>query len=299
MASELVVVLPTFFDNENQVDFKLMLKHLLTLLEAGVKHFVFQGTTSETPTLQRETNEIMRINQYLIEKTSDYQYTKILGIGGFDTFQVIKDIHDLQYQQYCDIIMLSPPYYNKPTQEGIYRHYELITKTYRNSKFMIYNVPSRTGVNIEPITMIKICKLDNVVAIKEASGNISQIMEVKYLLDKNGLDKIKLYSGDDGMTLPVLSIGGAGVVSVLGNLYPKTMLRLLTCVDKDTVVSINNKLLPYYKLLFIESNPVPLKYLLSLKYQEPTMTNVRLPLVNLTSENRELLKTKFTEDTFE
>jgi 4-hydroxy-tetrahydrodipicolinate synthase len=299
MASELVVVLPTFFDNENQVDFKLMLKHLLTLLEAGVKHFVFQGTTSETPTLQRETNEIMRINQYLIEKTSDYQYTKILGIGGFDTFQVIKDIHDLQYQRYCDIIMLSPPYYNKPTQEGIFRHYELITKTYKNSKFMIYNVPSRTGVNIEPITMIRICKLDNVVAIKEASGNISQIMEVKYLLDKNGLDKIKLYSGDDGMTLPVLSIGGAGVVSVLGNLYPKTMLRLLTCTDKDTVVSINNKLLPYYKLLFIESNPVPLKYLLSLKYQEPTMTNVRLPLVNLTSENRELLKTKFTEDTFE
>jgi 4-hydroxy-tetrahydrodipicolinate synthase len=299
MASDLVVVLPTFFDNENMVDFKLMLKHLLTLLESGVKHFVFQGTTSETPTLQRETNEIMRINQYLIEKTSDYQYTKILGIGGFDTFQVIKDIHDLQYQRYCDIIMLSPPYYNKPTQEGIYRHYEMITKTYGNSKFMIYNVPSRTGVNIEPQTMIRICKLDNVVAIKEASGNISQIMEVKYLLDKNRLDKIKLYSGDDGMTLPVLSIGGAGVVSVLGNLYPKTMLRLLTCADKDTVVSINNKLLPYYKLLFIESNPVPLKYLLSLKYQEPTMTNVRLPLVNLTSENRELLKTKFTEDTFE
>jgi 4-hydroxy-tetrahydrodipicolinate synthase len=299
MASDLVVVLPTFFDNENMVDFKLMLKHLLTLLESGVKHFVFQGTTSETPTLQKETNEIMRINQYLIENTSDYQYTKILGIGGFDTFQVIKDIHDLQYQRYCDMIMLSPPYYNKPSQEGIFKHYEIITKTYPTTKFMVYNVPSRTGVNIEPLTMIRICKLDNVVAIKEASGNISQIMEVKYLLDKNGLDKIKLYSGDDGMTLPVLSIGGAGVVSVLGNLYPKTMLRMLSYNDKDAVISINNKLLPYYKLLFIESNPVPLKYLLSLKYQEPSMTNVRLPLVNLTSENRELLKTKFTEDTFE
>jgi 4-hydroxy-tetrahydrodipicolinate synthase len=299
MASDLVIVLPTFFDNNNDVDFKLMMKHLLTLLEAGVKHFVFQGTTSETPTLQKETNEIMRINQYLIENTSDYQYTKILGIGGFDTFQVIKDIHDLQYLKYCDMIMLSPPYYNKPTQEGIFRHYEVITKTYPTTKFMVYNVPSRTGVNIEPQTMIRICKLDNVVAIKEASGNISQIMEVKYLLDKNGLDKIKLYSGDDGMTLPVLSIGGDGVVSVLGNLYPKTMLRLLSYTDKKELVSVNNKLLPYYRLLFIESNPVPLKYLLSLKYQEPTMTNVRLPLVNLTTENRELLKTKFTEDTFE
>ena len=154
---------------------------------------------------------------------------------------------------------------------------------------MVYNVPSRTGVNIEPVTMTRICKFKNVVAIKEACGNISQIMELKHLLDLNHLNHIKLYSGDDGLTVPVLSIGGAGVISVLGNLMPKTMLKLVSefnNVNLSQVNKYNNDLFPFYKSLFVESNPVPLKYLLSLKYQDDKYYNVRLPLVPLSESSK-------------
>jgi 4-hydroxy-tetrahydrodipicolinate synthase len=292
--TELIVVVPTFFDYESNIDFGLMYDHLKYLLHSGVTNFVFQGTTSETPTLS--SNEIREINHKLLgmlsNLTSDNSKLKqpkmIFGVGGFNTRQVIEDIENYRYYEFADMVMLSAPYYNKPTQEGIFQHYKLITERFPDTKFMVYNVPSRTGVNIEPLTMTRICYLPNVVAIKEASGNMSQIMEVNHLLKLNKLDKVKLYSGDDGLTLPVLSIGGCGIISVLGNLMPKTMLRMLNSNESDRII-INNDLVPFYKLLFVESNPVPLKYLLSLKYQDKTYYNVRLPLVGLSEKSKEQL----------
>jgi 4-hydroxy-tetrahydrodipicolinate synthase len=292
--AELIVVVPTFFDYESNVDFGLMYDHLKYLLHNGVTNFVFQGTTSETPTLS--SNEIREINHKLLAMlsnlTSDISKLKqpkvIFGVGGFNTRQVIEDIENYKYYDIADMVMLSAPYYNKPTQEGIFQHYKTITERFPDTKFMVYNVPSRTGVNIEPLTMTRICYLPNVVAIKEASGNMSQIMEINHLLKLNKLNKVKLYSGDDGLTLPVLSIGGSGIISVLGNLMPKTMLRMLNSNDSERII-INNDLVPFYKLLFVESNPVPLKYLLSLKYQDKTYYNVRLPLVGLGEKSKEQL----------
>lgn len=294
--AELIVVVPTFFDSDNKVDFGLMYDHLKHLFDSGVRSFVFQGTTSETPTLR--SSEIQTINHKMLAVLSNLCPDKtklklIFGVGGFDTSKVIEDIEHYGYQEKADIVMLSAPYYNKPTQEGIFHHYRTITEKFPDVDFMVYNVPSRTGVNIEPVTMMRICKLKNVVAIKEASGSISQIMELNHLLKLNHLEDIKLYSGDDGLTVPVLSIGGSGVISVLGNLMPKVMLRLVSefndYVDTALVHKYNNDLVPFYKLLFVESNPVPLKYLLSLKYQDKNYYNVRLPLVVLSEKSQEEL----------
>jgi len=296
MLAELIVVVPTFFDINNNVDFGLMHDHLKHLFDCGIRSFVFQGTTSETPTLR--SFDIQTINHKMIGALSNLcpdrsKLKLIFGVGGFDTSKVIEDIEHFGYQEKADIIMLSAPYYNKPTQEGIFHHYRTITEKFPDVDFMVYNVPSRTGVNIEPLTMTRICKLKNVVAIKEASGSISQIMELNHLLKLNRLDNIKLYSGDDGLTVPVLSIGGAGVISVLGNLMPKAMLRLVSefndYVDTSLVHRYNNDLVPFYKSLFMESNPVPLKYLLSLKYQDKNYYNVRLPLVKLSEKSQEEL----------
>ena len=290
--AELIVVVPTFFDANGDVDFGMMYDHLKHLVICGVRNFVFQGTTSETPTLH--SFDIQTINHKMLAVLSslcpDRSKVKLIfGVGGFDTKKVIEDIEHYKYQEKADMVMLSAPYYNKPTQEGIFQHYRCITERFPELNFMVYNVPSRTGVNIEPVTMTRICKFKNVVAIKEACGNISQIMELKHLLDLNHLNHIKLYSGDDGLTVPVLSIGGAGVISVLGNLMPKTMLKLVSefnNVNLSQVNKYNNDLFPFYKSLFVESNPVPLKYLLSLKYQDDKYYNVRLPLVPLSESSK-------------
>jgi 4-hydroxy-tetrahydrodipicolinate synthase len=295
MSSELIVVVPTFFDHNNDIDYFLMYDHLKYLITSGVRNFVFQGTTSETPTLSRD--EIKKTNTKILGILGNVYHNLdelkiIFGVGGFNTDSVIDDISYLDYPNFAPMLMLSAPYYNKPTQEGIFEHFKKITQTYTHLKFMVYNVPSRTGVNIEPSTMVRICKFHNVYAIKEACGNMSQIIELQHLLKLNKIEKVSLYSGDDGLTVPVLSIGGKGIISVLGNLMPKTILNMLENYDNSkltTVQKYNNDLAPFYKLLFIESNPVPLKYLLSLKYKDKSYYNVRLPLTYLSNDSREVL----------
>jgi len=182
--------------------------------------------------------------------------------------------------------MISQPSYNKPSQEGIFQHFKtLIESTER--QIIIYNIPSRCGVNINPTTVQKITELTNrVVAIKEASGDLSQMMQVR-----EQCPNLELYSGDDGLVLPVLSIGGVGVISVVSNILPEVVLSMIYEYFLGNLSRSQKyfyQLRPYIKFCFIETNPVPVKYMLSVLSEKKSLANVRLPLVELTNESKKL-----------
>jgi 4-hydroxy-tetrahydrodipicolinate synthase len=178
--------------------------------------------------------------------------------------------------------MLSPPYYNKPSQEGIYQHYKKIIESI-NKDFMIYNVPSRCGVNIEPETISRLyTDFVKIKAIKEASGSIDQVIKIK------SLSNIEILSGDDGLVLPFMSVGAVGIISVVSNIVPREMNTIIEHFNngKNTeAIKMFYKIHKLIKLCFIESNPVPLKYIIN-KLNFNILPKVRLPLVYLSQNNR-------------
>jgi 4-hydroxy-tetrahydrodipicolinate synthase len=185
-----------------------------------------------------------------------------------------------QIKYHCDYIMLTVPYYNKPNQEGLEDHFKYLANNNSDAKFVIYNVPGRTGVNLEVDTLVNILKdCPNIIGIKEASGDLSQMMQVKeYCPD------LQLYSGDDGIILPVLSIGGVGVISVISNLLPEVVLSVVNEFFNGNIITAQSNfysLRPFVKFCFIETNPVPIKYMLSILLEKNSMANV-LPGMNVT-----------------
>jgi 4-hydroxy-tetrahydrodipicolinate synthase len=178
------------------------------------------------------------------------------------------------------------PYYNKTTQKGLFEHFKAINDSV-NTPIIIYNVPSRTGLNMSPKTLLKLCELKNITAIKEASGNISQIAEMKALCR----DKIDIYSGNDDQIIPILSLGGIGVISVLANIYPKEthdMCELYMNGKQDEALKLQLDLLPVINALFIETNPIPVKTAMNLKGME--VGELRLPLCSMEEANLNVLK---------
>jgi len=199
-----ITVIPTFFTIDNRIDHNAIVNHINKQTNSGIKQIVIFGTTSETSTLSdlEKTSILNSIKGGINEKIKI-----IIGLSGNNTPDIVKEARKLE--ESCDAFMLSAPYYNKPSQEGIYQHFKQIVSTI-NKDFIIYNVPSRCGVNIEPETIARLfIDFPNIKAIKEASGSIQQVIKIKSLCN------IKILSGDDELTLPFMSIGACGVISVI------------------------------------------------------------------------------------
>lgn len=239
----------------------------------GVNGIVPCGTTGESPTLSYQ--EYQRVVEITVE-TVNKQLPVVVGAGSNATAKAV-EMTRLAKQLGADATLQVAPYYNKPTQEGIYRHIKDVAKV--GLPLMLYNIPSRTGVNITPHTAARLSEMSEVVAIKEASGDITQVAEI---CQQCG-DRLTILSGDDALTLPILSIGGKGVVSVISNLLPDKMVELCRAWQEGQTaraLSIHKNLLPLFQTLFMEPNPIPIKTAMKMKglIQTP---EVRLPMCNM------------------
>lgn len=248
----------------------------------GTNAIVPCGTTGESATLSME--EHGRVIDIAIEAVNG-RVPVIAGTGGNSTREAIQ-LSKHAKQAGADATLQVTPYYNKPTQEGLYQHFKAIAEAVPLPQ-VLYNVPGRTSVNMLPETVARLAELKEVVAIKEASGSLGQMAEIINLAG----DKITLLSGDDNVTLPVLSLGGKGVVSVIANIVPKDSADMIQAWEEGEITKARDlfyKLLPLSKAMFYETNPIPVKTSLGLmgKINE----EMRLPLVPMSSSNREKLK---------
>ncbi|MDR1662861.1 MAG: 4-hydroxy-tetrahydrodipicolinate synthase [Endomicrobium sp.] len=272
---------------EGKVDFGTLGKLIENQYKAGVNGIVPCGTTGESPNLSHEEHE--QIIEFCVKQVKGRM--KILaGTGSNSTAEAI------QFTQFakkagCDGVLIVAPYYNKPTQKGLYLHFKKIADLV-NIPIVLYNIMSRTSVNIEPTTVANLCKdCKNIIGVKEASGSLSQMSALKALVPN-----IELLSGDDALTLPVLSIGGIGVVSVLSNLFPFEILSLIRAFEKGNIKEakkMHYSLLPLVNALFMETNPIPLKTAGSLL--GICSSEIRLPMCEMEESNKLKLK-KVLED---
>ena len=268
------VALVTPFKKEGEVDYSALEKLVEFQIQNGVNYLVVQGTTGESVTLTDQ--EKISVLEFVIEINKE-RLPIVLGIGGNNTNLVIEQIN--QFSNYkIDGILSVSPYYNKPSQEGIYAHYKALSKA-SSLPIILYNVPGRTSSNISPDTTLKLAnECENIVAIKEASGDLEQIM----LIILNKPDGFLVISGDDALTLPHLAIGGDGVISVVANAFPKrfsTMVSSILKGDLDLAKQKHYELFEIIKYLFADGNPGGIKYVL--KLINICEDNMRLPLVNI------------------
>jgi 4-hydroxy-tetrahydrodipicolinate synthase len=252
-------------------------------VENGIDFLVPCGTTGETPTLTRE--EWLRV----IEVTIAVAHGRVPIVAGATsncTSDAVEKAKTVAAMQGVDAILTASPYYNKPTQEGQYQHFRAIAEAV-DKPLILYNVPGRTGANIETATLVRLAQIPNVIGVKEASGNISQIAEVCSAVPEDFL----VFSGDDAVTLPVISLGGVGIISVASNEIPRKMSEMTRAAlgnDWKKARAILRRFLPLMQANFIESNPIPVKAVLAMmgKIEE----NYRLPLTRMKPENRAKLE---------
>lgn len=271
----------TPFDRKGNIDFQKTTLLVNYLIENGSDSLVIAGTTGESPTLTQE--EKLALFNHVV-KVVNGRVPVIAGTGNYDTYGTIEFTKKAE-QTGVDAVMLVAPYYNKPNQTGLYQHFYSIAKA-TSLPIMIYNIPGRTAVNIEPETIIELAKIDNIVAVKEASGNLTAMAQIIAGTD----EKFLLYSGDDSLTLPVLAIGGTGVVSVASHIIGKDMQLMFDLFEQgenQQAAELFRQLLPIMEGLFIAPNPTPVKTALQLKGLD--VGSVRLPLVALTEKERNYL----------
>jgi 4-hydroxy-tetrahydrodipicolinate synthase len=265
------VALVTPFNEDLSVDFDSLTKLVDYNIENGTNYLVVLGTTAEAATLSSE--EKKQVIDHII-KVNNKRVPLVLGIGGNNTLEVKKQIEQTDLSDFTAVLSVSP-YYNKPNQEGLYQHYKALASTGKN--IIIYNVPSRTGQNIEAETTLRLAKeFPNLFLIKEAAPNILQYFDIL----RKKPEGFNLVSGDDEFTLPVTLAGGAGVISVIGQAYPKefsTMVQLAFDKKVDEAYEIHNKLVEITRLIFAEGNPCGIKAVLA---EKGIVKNyLRLPLV--------------------
>jgi 4-hydroxy-tetrahydrodipicolinate synthase len=263
-------------------------QNLRFLIRNGSHGIVPCATTGESPSLSDDEYE--RILKITVEETAG-KLPIIAGAGTNSTTKTIKLMHRAQDFGATALLVVTP-YYNKPSAEGLFRHYQAVSAE-TDLPIVIYNVPGRTGTNILPTTVSRLAReCKNIVAIKEASGNLEQISELALLLPEN----FAILSGDDSLTFPMLAIGAQGVISVCANILPREvsqMCELFFAGDIEKARALHLKMFPVMKALFIESNPIPLKKameLMGLAAGKP-----RLPLAEISPENARLLKDKLVE----
>ena len=251
-------------------------------IASGIDFLVPCGTTGETPTLTE--TEWLRIIDITIEVVNG-RVPIVAGATSNNTEDAIAKAKKVAARK-IDAILTASPYYNKPTQEGQFQHFQAIARAV-NKPLMLYNVPGRTGANIEPATLVRLAKIDNIIAVKEASGSMVQIAEVLNLVP----DDFLVFSGDDALILPVISLGGVGIVSVASNVVPAELSKMTRAAlnnDWSTARKLHRKYLPLVQALFIESNPMPVKAVLAMmgRIEE----SYRLPMVPVKAQSKERLK---------
>jgi 4-hydroxy-tetrahydrodipicolinate synthase len=241
-------------------------------IKSGIHFLVPCGTTGETPTLSRE--EWLRVIDITVEVAGG-RVPIVAGATSNDTADTVQKARELNRRKGVDAILTASPYYNKPTQEGQYQHFKAIAEAV-DKPLVLYNVPGRTGANIEPATLGRLAKIPNIIAVKEASGNISQIAEVFNHVP----EKFLVFSGDDAVTLPVIALGGVGIISVASNEIPKEMSDLTAAAlnnDWKKARQIQRKYLSLMQANFLESNPMPVKAVLAMMGRIEEV--YRLPMV--------------------
>ncbi len=264
--------LVTPFHHDGTLDEDALRRLVRRQIEAGIDFLVPCGTTGESPTLTRE--EHLRVVALTIEEARPARVPVLAGAGGYNTAEVIELAHRCQALG-ADGILSVTPYYNKPTQEGLFQHYQAIAAALR-IPVIVYSVQGRTGVNVEPATLARLAQLDRIIGVKEASGNISQQAAVIHRVPPDFL----VLSGDDAITLPLIALGGRGLISVASNLIPAEMTQLTRlCIagDFEGARRLQRQWLPLMEVSFIESNPIPVKAALGMMgLLEPVF---RLPMV--------------------
>lgn len=269
-------VIPTYF-KDRDIDMESIFNVIRYQINNSIKNIVLLGTTSETSTLTQEDKNMIVTNVW---NEFNHKINIIVGIGTNNTKTTLENA--FIFREYCHAFMVTVPYYNKPSQEGIYQHFATIAQLIADKSIMIYNIPSRCGVSIEPITIANLYNnFDNIKAIKEASGSIQQTMEIIQLC------QINIFSGDDALLLPLMSVGAKGVVSVASNIIPNEINNIIKLFNNGNIkeaIEINNKLFPFLKSLFVDTNPIPIKYYAN-KLGMVTENTVRLPLVVTTNKN--------------
>jgi 4-hydroxy-tetrahydrodipicolinate synthase len=275
--------LATPFRRDGSLDEPTLRRLVQRQIDAGIDFLVPCGTTGESPTLSHE--EHVRV----VEITVDIAKGKVPilgGAGGYNTAEVIALARELA-ETGVDGILSVTPYYNKPTQEGLLQHYRAIAGAVP-LPIIVYSVQGRTGVNIEPATVKRLAQIENIVGIKEASGNVSQMAAILNVVPNDFI----VLSGDDAITLPVISLGGRGVISVVSNEIPREMSRLTRAAlqgDFQTAREIHRRFHPLMEINFVESNPIPVKAAMAeMALLEPVW---RLPLVAPKAENQARIRT--------
>lgn len=264
---------------EDKLDFKSLEKILQWQLKSKVSGIVCCGSTGEGSSLDEE--EYLDVLRLSVEKIKGKKQV-IAGFGTNSTsktLKLLKKVNDIE----LDGLLVIVPYYNKPTQKGIIEHFKAIANNTKHD-ILLYNIPSRTGVNMLPQTVYELSKLKNIKGIKEASGNLDQISEIISLCGSS----FSLLSGDDSLTLPILSIGGDGVISVVSNIIPCEIQQMCESFFNGNIkkaYQIHHKYFKLTKALFLETNPIPVKYALK-KMGLISEASLRLPLTEINNENK-------------
>jgi 4-hydroxy-tetrahydrodipicolinate synthase len=275
--------LVTPFKTDGSIDEPALRSLVAWQVESGIDFLLPCGTTGETPTLERD--EWLRVIEITIEVVAS-RVPIVAGATSNCTRDAVNKARTVSKLRGVDFILTASPYYNKPTQEGQYQHFRAIAEA-TDKPIILYNVPGRTGANIEPATLARLAEIPNIVGVKEASGSISQIAQVFNHVP----DTLLVFSGDDAVTLPVISLGGVGIISVASNEIPREMsdmTRAALTNDWTTARRIHRKYLPLMEANFIESNPLPVKAVLAMMGRIEEV--YRLPLVPMKKDTRAKLE---------
>jgi 4-hydroxy-tetrahydrodipicolinate synthase len=268
----------TPFDHKGNIDFSKTTQLINYLIDNGTDSLVVAGTTGESPTLTKE--EKVALFRHVV-KAVNGRIPVIAGTGSNNTHASI-ELTKKAAEAGVDAIMLVAPYYNKPSQEGLYQHFKAIADS-TSLHVMLYNIPGRSSVNIDPDTIVRLSGVENITAVKEAGGNLDAMTEII----SNTPDDFSLYSGDDGLTLPIMSIGGKGIVSVASHVIGNEMQQMIKDFVEGNVsaaAKAHQKLLPVMKGLFTSPSPTPVKTALQMKGLD--VGSVRLPLIPLSEAER-------------
>ncbi len=278
---QIITAMVTPFDDNNQINFPMVTELMNYLISNGTDAIIVAGTTGESPTLTHQ--EKIDLFKHAV-KVADGKYPIIAGTGSNNTKESVELSKEAEAIG-VDGLLLVTPYYNKPSQAGLYEHYTAIAKATK-LPIMLYNIPGRTSVQLDINTIIALSKVENIVSLKDSSGNLDALSQII----EETKDNFTVYSGDDSLTLPIKSIGGAGVVSVsshiIGNEF-KEMLELYEAGEVKKAAKLHRKLLPIMRGLFMAPSPAPVKA--ALKIKGLNVGSVRLPLVDLTEADQKII----------
>ena len=281
------VAMVTPLTEDKQIDEEGFRHNINYLIDRGVAGLVGAGTTGESATLDHDEHQ--EVIEILVDEVNGRVET-IAGTGSNATYEAIS-LTKFAEDAGADAALLITPYYNKPQQHALVEHYRSVSQA-TDIPIIAYNVPSRTGINMDVETIVELAKIDNVDAVKEASGSVDKVSDIYRALQREGLeDDFNILSGEDSLTLPIMAVGGTGVISASANIDSKRMVLMVDSIlndDYDRAIELHYEMLELIRALFIESNPVPVKTAMNL--MGLPAGPLRQPLVEMKEENLEVLK---------